>query len=422
MFKGIKKRIAQFTEQAELENKQRKLNSIQKDYPIFENRRTDKQFVYLDNAATSLTPKQVVTAITEYYEKYSANIHRGIYATSEAASEVFDDTRTKVAEFINTTPDTIIYTQNTTDSINLVANSIAQTLKSGENIVVSIMEHHSNFVPWQLLCKEKGVELRIVNITADGMIDIRHAEELIDEKTKIVAVTQLSNVLGTMQDVKKITQIAHKKNALVLIDAAQSIAHIPVDVKKIDCDFLAFSAHKMYGPTGIGILYAKQQHILNIGPRNTGGGMITQVTKEITTLKQDNTKFDAGTPHIAGVFGVHASIEYIQSFGIENIQQHEKNLTQYALQHLQKLNFIDIIGKNQQSVISFTVKEIHPHDVAQILDGENICVRAGHHCAQPLMQHLKKPATVRISFSIYNTINDIDALILALKKTQEVFT
>src|SRR3989344_5120751 len=395
--------------------------SIKTNFPLLNKQ---KNLVYLDSASTSQKPQSVIDAESTFYKTANANVHRGLYKLSAAATELYERARQTVAEFINATPEEIIFTRNATEAINLVMYSYGMHhVKAGDNVVISILEHHSNFVPWQQLCKIKGAELRVINLDKNCNLDLNHTKSLIDKKTKIVAITHVSNAIGTVIDVKHAADLAHNAGAVIVIDASQSVPHMPVDFKTINADFMAFSGHKMFGPTGIGVLVGKKQLLKTMPPFLYGGDMIHSVSISNTTWNDLPWKFEAGTPNIAGAVGLAAAIDYLKSIGMKNIQKHEQQLTDYTLNHLQKINDLDIIGNPKQrgGIISFTLKNIHPHDLASVLDSENICVRAGHHCCQHLMKTLKITATARISFHIYNTKSDIDALYAAIKKAQQVF-
>ena len=390
---------------------------MKKDFPLL----AQNKIVFLDSASTSQKPASVIAAEKEFYETQNANVHRGIYKLSAEATQLYVLAHKKVAQFVNCSPEEVIFTRNTTESINLVMYSYGrQHITEKNNIVVSILEHHSNFVPWQQLCAHRKAELRIIDIDNEGNIDMRQAEKLIDNNTKIVAITQVSNAIGTVVDVKKLIKIAHKKNAVVIVDAAQSVPHMSVNFKELNADFLAFSGHKMFGPTGMGVLVGKKQHLLNMQPFLYGGGMISSVKIEKTEWNELPWKFEAGTPNIAGAIGLTAAIEYIEKIGIKNIQRHEEKLTKYALKSLKKIAVVKIIGNPQSGIISFMMDGVHPHDIASILDQQNICIRAGHHCCQPLMKRLKLNATARISFHLYNTTEDIDRLCAGILKVKEV--
>ncbi len=394
------------------------IQKIRRDFPIL------KDVIYLDNSATSLTPEQVIDSMNEYYKKYNSNVHRGIYSISQKATEEYELARKKVADFINASPEEIIFTKGTTESINLLAYSLTKKLSSNEEIVLTEMEHHSNLVPWQQLAKEKKLTLKFIPVTEEGKLDMEAANKLITSKTKIVSVTHISNVLGTINDIKEIAKIAHKKNALFIIDGAQSVPHINIDVKDLDCDFLVFSGHKMLGPTGIGILYGKKDLLKNMEPFLYGGDMISEVTFESSKWNDLPWKFEAGTPNVAGVIGLGSAIDYMNQIGMENIREYEEYLTEYALEKLSKLNNIMIYGpkNNRGSLISFNMDGVHPHDVATILDRSKIAIRGGHMCAMPLITNILNTQSVcRISLYFYNTTEEIDRFIDGIKKTKEIF-
>jgi len=391
-------------------------------FPILNQKINKNRLVYLDNAATTQKPIGVITAIKEFYEKDNANVHRGLHELSLRSSIQYEDAHKTVAEFINANEDEIIFTSGTTESINLLANSFEQILKPNDEIIVTEMEHHSNFVPWQQLAIRKNLKLKIIPIKEDLSLDLEAAKKLITKKTKIVAVTHISNVLGTINPIKEIIKLAHKNNALTIIDAAQSISHLKINVKNLDCDFLAFSGHKMFGPTGIGVLFGKKHLLEKLPPSKFGGGMIKEVTTKHSTWNDLPWKFEAGTPNISGAIGLTKTIEFINKIGINNIEKHNNELTKYAINKLKTIKGITIYTtKNQGPLISFTLKDIHPHDVSEILNIDGIATRAGNHCAMPLMTKLKIQGTNRVSFQIYNTKEDIDILIKALTKVQEVF-
>lgn len=392
------------------------------DFPIFDNH---PDLVYLDSAATSQRPKQVIKTITDFYEKENANIHRGVYTLSEHATQLYEQARKKIAKFINANEKEIVFTRNTTESINLLANSILPLIKEGKDeILLTEMEHHSNLVPWQQLAKKHNLKLKFIPLTENYELDYEKAKQLITEKTAILSVTHISNVLGTVNDIKQLIDLAKEKDTLTIIDAAQSVAHQKINVKELDYDFLVFSGHKMYGPLGIGILYGRESHLEKMEPMLFGGGMINSVSYENSTFREIPEKFEAGTQNIPGAIALATTVDYIESIGLEKIKEHESDLLKYALDQLSRLENIEIYSpqnENTSSIISFNLKNIHPHDVAEILNDNNVAIRAGHHCCMPLMKKLNLPGTCRISFSIFNTKEDIDKLIDALKKCQEVF-
>lgn len=400
-------------------------NGAKQDFPIF---RHHPDLIYLDSAATSLKPKSVIVAICMYYEKYSANVGRGIYKLSQEATQAYEDSRSAVAEFIFADPDEIVFTRNTTESLNLLAYALEKNIKPGDKIVTSIMEHHSNFVPWQELAKRKKALLNIIDINDDGRLNISNLEKLIGQKTKIVTLTYVSNVLGTINPIaliiKKIKRINPK--TIVIVDAAQAVSHIPVNVKTLGADFIAFSAHKMFGPTGVGILWGKKENLEKLPAFLFGGEMIDGVRIKNSTPKDAPHKFEAGTSSIASIIATQSAVEYIQKIGLDNIQKHEQKLLNYTLKSL-KYAFgdkITILGpqniKQRIGVITFLLANCHPHDIAQILDEDNICVRSGHHCAMPLHTRLKLPASTRMSFHVYNSYKDVDKLIQGLKKIKRI--
>lgn len=401
------------------------IQDIKKDFPIFLHQ---PNLVYLDSAATSLKPKVVIDAEREYLEQYSANVGRGLYPLAEKATEKFEAARKKTAHYIGAaSPKEIIFTSGTTDSINLAAKLLAHTINNGDNIVTTIMEHHSNFLPWKELAREKHAELRIVNITKEGELDMEMLKKSIDAHTKIVALTAVSNVLGTINPVKEIVTAIKNINpqTLVLIDAAQAIGALPINVANWDADFVAFSAHKIFGPTGVGVLYGKYHILETLSPVTFGGGMVLDTNANEIVYKEIPYRFEAGTPNIGGVIAFGAALDYIETIGLENIFAHEKTLTAYAMKRLQETfgDVINIIGttdpENRAGIIAFSFANIHPHDIAHLLGEKNICVRAGHHCAAPLHQTLGLDATTRISFSIYNSKENVEKFIQTLQQVQK---
>jgi cysteine desulfurase / selenocysteine lyase len=391
------------------------LLNIRNDFEILK-----KNIIYLDSAATSLTPKQVIKKINLYYNEYNANVHRSMYSLGKDATEIFENTRKKIAEFINAQPEEIIFTKGTTESINILANSIK--LSKNENIVLTKMEHHSNIVPWQILSDKKKSEIRYLDVK-NFQIDLDSLKE-IDNKTRIVSFAYVSNVLGTILPVKEIIKIAKKNKTLTHIDAAQAVPHLKIDVKELDCDFLSFSGHKILGPTGIGILYGKKKHLKKLKPLLYGGNMISEVDLNFNSLNEIPFKFEAGTPNIAGVFGLGAAIEYINKIGFEKINEHEKILTEKMIKGLKDLN-ATIYGfneyKNRIGVVSFDLKNINFNDVAFYLNEKNIAIRTGFHCTMPLMKHLKIEGCCRASIYLYNTEEDINILLKNLKEIKKLF-
>lgn len=402
---------------------------IRKDFPILLRKINNKPLVYLDSAATSLKPQSVINKITEYYTKYTANIYRGIYTLSEEATQAYEEVRIKVQEFIGAPEkDEIIFTRNTTESINLLASSIAQdSLHAGDEIVVSIMDHHSNFVPWQQLAKKKSLVFKVLNLDSNYQIDIDSLEKIITRKTKVLAITALSNVLGTIVPIREIVRRVKRitPHCIVVVDGAQAIPHTKINVADWQADFVAFSSHKMLGPTGVGVLWGKMELLEQLSPYQYGGEMIEEVHVDKTLFKKPPHKFEAGTPHIAGVIGIGAAVDYLQALGMDEVRKHEVDITDYALKALARINGVVVYGqthaKNRGGVIAFTLKGVHAHDIAQILDQDNICIRAGHHCAMPLHEYLKLSATVRASFYVYTTKEDVDALVEGLEKVKKLF-
>lgn len=396
---------------------------IKNDFPILQNR----DIAYLDSGATTQKPRQVIEAIDNFYEKSNANPHRGAYSLSIEATEQYENTRTKIAKFINAKHrEEVIFTKNATESLNLIAYSYGlNELKKDDEIVVSIMEHHSNIVPWQKVAKATGSKLNYMYINDNFEIADEEIESKITDKTKIVGITQVSNVLGTINNVKKIIDYAHKKGAIVIVDAAQSIPHMKIDVQELNCDFLVFSGHKMLAPLGIGILYGKKEILNKMSPFLMGGDMIEYVYEQETTYAPLPNKFEAGTQNVEGVIGLGAAIDYIEEIGYENIHKMENEVLEYAREQLSKLGYIDLYltpnKENHSGVISFNIKGIHPHDVASILDSQNVCVRSGNHCAQPLLRFMGIDSTCRASFYFYNTKEDVDKLVAGLEKAYKMF-
>ena len=397
--------------------------NIKDDFPILKNR----NIAYLDSGATSQKPQAVIDAISEFYKKCNANPHRGAYALSQEATEVYENTRTKIAEFINAKHrEEIIFSKNATESLNLIAYSYGlENIEKDDEIVISIMEHHSNLVPWQKVAKAKQAKLNYMYINENFELSDEEIESKITDKTKIVGITHVSNVLGTINNIEKIIKYAHKKGALVIVDASQSIPHMKIDVQALNADFLVFSGHKMLSPLGIGVLYGKKELLDNMTPFLMGGDMIEYVYEQDTTFASLPNKFEAGTQNVEGVIGLGAAIDYIESLGYDKIEQIEREIVHYAIEELRKLNFLDLYltknNENHSAVISFNIKGVHPHDVASILDAEGVCVRSGNHCAQPLMRFLGIDSTCRASFYIYNTKEDVDRLVEALNKAYNMF-
>ena len=400
-----------------------KAQEIKKDFPLL----LKRDIAYLDSGATSQRPIQVIKAIEEFYEKENANPHRGSYELSVEATEEYENTRAKIAKFINAKhTEEVIFSKNATESLNLIAYSYGMdNLKKDDEVVISIMEHHSNLVPWQKITKATGSKLKYMYINKNFEISDEEIENKITDKTKIVGITHVSNVLGTINNVKKIIECAHKKGAIVIVDASQSIPHMKIDVQDLDADFLVFSGHKMLAPLGVGVLYGKNEILDKMTPFLMGGEMIEYVYEQETTFAPLPYKFDAGTQNEEGVVGLGAAIDYIEKIGYNQIQELEDEIVSYAKQELSKLDYLTLYitpnSKNHSSVISFNIKGVHPHDVASILDSEGVCIRSGNHCAQPLMRFLDIDSTCRASFYFYNTKEDVDRLVHALNKTYEMF-
>jgi len=401
--------------------------ALRNDFPIFKKKINGKELVYLDNASTTQKPYSVIDSITDFYTNHNSNIHRAVYQLAEEATELYEQSRKKIANFINVRPEEIVFTRNTTESINLIAHSWARSnLKKDDVIALTEIEHHSNIVPWQILCQEIGTRLEYVGIDENGFLDLEHMIELISsKKVKLVSLSHMSNVLGTIVPIERIIKIAHEHGIPVIVDGAQSVPHMPVNVKNMDCDFLVFSAHKMLGPTGVGVLYAKKEFLENMRPFMGGGDMIKEVFKFHTNYNEVPYKFEAGTPNIADVVGFGAAIDYLEKIGMENIRRHEISLTEYALESILSLKYVTVYGprdpKYRGGVISFNIADIHPHDLATIMNDYGIAIRSGHHCAQVLMQRLDVPATSRASFYIYNTKEEIDKFVNAIKEAGRIF-
>lgn len=394
--------------------------SIRKQFPVLEREVKGKPLVYFDNAATTQKPQSVIDALVNYYSNYNANIHRGIHTLAEEATLAFENTRDAVKEFINSeTREQIIFNRGTTEGINTVAYTWGrQNINAGDEIIVSTMEHHSNIVPWQILCEEKGAVLKIIPVNDRGELLLDAYLNLLSEKTKLVSIVHVSNAMGTVNPVKEIIKAAHKAGAVVMVDGAQSTVHLTIDVQEMDCDFFAFSAHKLYGPTGVGVLYGKKHLLESMPPFQGGGEMIREVTFEKTTYNELPYKFEAGTPNIADVVAFKSSLGFINSIGKEKIRDHENDLLDYATGLLEEIKGLKIIGqaKEKISVISFVVEKVHPQDIGILLDNGGIAVRTGHHCTQPLMDRFGIPGTARASFAVYNTREEVDLLVKSLHK------
>ena len=395
------------------------------DFPILEMNVHGKPLVYLDNAATTQKPLSVIEAESHYYRNDNANVHRGVHALSQRATDAFEAARVKIQHLVNAaSPDEIIFVRGTTEAINLVAQSYGRSrFKAGDEIILSQMEHHSNIVPWQILCQQTGANLRIIPVNGAGELDLEAYKRLLGPRTKLVAVTHVSNALGTINPVKFIIECAHAHNVLVLLDGAQAIAHLPVDVQALDCDFYAFSGHKLYGPTGIGALYGKAALLDAMPPYQGGGDMIRSVSFEGTTYNTLPYKFEAGTPNIAGVIGLGAAVDYVTSIGFDTLAAHEQELLAYATQSVADVPGLRIIGtaREKTSILSFMLEGVHPHDIGTILDREGVAIRAGHHCTMPLMERFGVSATARASFALYNTRMEVDKLVAAIHQVNEVF-
>ena len=401
------------------------VEKIRADFPILHTVVRGKPLIYLDNGATTQKPKEVIEAVRRYYERENANIHRGVHYLSQVATESYESVREKIRAFINAREAReIVFVRGTTEAINLVARSYgASHLTQGDEVVISAMEHHSNIVPWQMICEEKGARLKIIPINDAGELVMESLPALLSPRVKLLAITHISNALGTINPVQEIVALAHERGIPVLVDGAQAIAHTAVDVQALGCDFYAFSGHKVFGPTGIGVLYGRAELLESMPPYQGGGDMIASVTFEKTLYNEIPYKFEAGTPHIAGVVGLGAALDYVQSIGLRNIAVYEKQLLEYATNRLEAFDDVHILGRarSKAALISFNIEGVHPHDVGTILDQYGVAVRTGHHCAQPVMDRYGVPATVRASFALYNTFHEIDVLVEALAKVREVF-
>jgi len=401
---------------------------IRQDFPILQRQVYGKPLVYLDNANTTQKPRQVIEALVRYYETYNANIHRAVHRLGEEATAAYEEARMKVAAFINApSPECIVFTRNATEAINLVAYTWGRAnIRAGDEILTTEMEHHSNFVPWQQLAHETGAQLRVIGLTEEQMLDLRDGiESNFSDRTKLVAIVHANNTVGTINPVAEFAREAHRRGALVLIDGAQSVPHMPVDVQALDCDFLAFSAHKMLGPTGVGVLYARRELLEEMPPFLTGGEMISKVTLEETTWNAVPAKFEAGTPNVADVIAFGAAIDYLNDLGMPDVREHEKEITAYTLRRLRQLEDVIIYGppgvEARGGVVSFNYSDLHPHDVGTLLDSQGVAIRAGHGCNQPLMRRLGVPGVSRASFYVYNTLEEVDVLIEALKAARAFF-
>ena len=403
--------------------KQKALDKIRDQFPILDQKINGEDLIYLDNAASTQKPKSVINAIKNYYENDHSNVHRGVHTLSVRATEAYENARVKVAEFLNSpNKNQVIFTKGTTDSVNLISSSVTNLIKEDDEILITSMEHHSNIVPWQELCKRTGAVLRVIPINKNGELMIDEFENMVSSRTKLISVVHLSNTLGTINPIEEIIEIAKSYDVITVIDGAQAAGHFPIDVQKLDCDFYLFSGHKIFGPTGIGVLYGKEDILNQIDPYQFGGEMILKVTFEETTYNDLPHKFEAGTPNIAGAVGIGASIDFINGLDRDLAHQHEMSLHDYALEKLEEIEGIRIIGNasNKSAIISFIVDGLHPHDIGTIINQKGIAVRTGHHCTMPLMDFYGIPGTVRASFSIYNNHSEVDKLIDAIKLAIEM--
>jgi cysteine desulfurase / selenocysteine lyase len=401
------------------------VHKVRADFPILARKIHNKPLVYLDNAATTQKPQAVIDALIYYYTAQNSNIHRGVHTLSEEATASYEESRATVQRFLNAAdPREIIFVRGATEGINLVAQTWGRAnIRSGDEIVISAMEHHSNIVPWQILCEQQGANLRVAPVNDAGELLVDEFEKLLGPKTKLVAMSHVSNALGTVNPVRKIVEAARRVNACVLLDGAQAVPHMPVDVRSIDCDFYAFSGHKIYAPTGIGILYGKAELLEAMPPYQGGGDMISSVTFEKTLYNRLPYKFEAGTPHVSGAIGLGAALDYVNSVGLDRIARHEKQVLAHGTRRLLEIPGLRLVGtaKEKEGILSFVLEGIHPHDVGTILDQEGIAIRTGHHCAQPLMERFGVPATARASLALYNTVEEMDALVRGIDKVREVF-
>jgi len=401
------------------------VRKIREDFPILKQKIHGKPLIYLDNAASTQKPQVVIDTIKRYYETDNANVHRGVHLLSERATKQYEDARIKVQRFLDAAqPREVIFVRGTTEAINLVAQTFGRmSVGAGDEVVISHMEHHSNIVPWQILCEEKGAVLRVAPITDEGELRLDEYEKLLNPRTKIVAITHVSNTLGTINPIRRIIELAHQRGIPVLVDGAQAVPHMAVDVQELDCDFYAFSGHKLYGPTGIGVLYGKLAMLEAMPPYQGGGDMISSVTFAKTTYNVLPHKFEAGTPNIAGVIGLGAAIDYLNGLGLDNVAAYERELLAHATEALARIPSVRFIGtaRERSGAVSFVMDGIHPHDIGTILDQEGIALRTGHHCTQPLMDRFGVPATARAALAFYNTHEEIDALVKGIHKVKEVF-
>lgn len=404
---------------------QLEISAIKQDFPILQQKINNKRLVYLDNAATTQKPLSVLNAMQSYYLQDNANIHRGVHSLSVRATDAYEKARETIRKFINApAAHEVIFVDGTTEAINLVASSFGQAnVKAGDEIIISTLEHHSNIVPWQMLCDRVQAHLKVIPLTLSSGLDVEAFEKLLSKRTKLVSISHVSNAIGVVNPVKQVINLAHAAGAVVLVDGAQAVAHLPVDVVDLDCDFYVFSAHKLYGPTGIGVLFGKTFLLESMPPYQGGGNMISTVAFEKTTYNKLPYKFEAGTPNIAGVIGFAEAVRYLNNIGFSRIQEHEEELFNYLRNSLASIQDVRLIGSNlqQTAVLSFVIDRIHPHDIGTILDNEGIAIRAGHHCAMPLMDWLNLPATARASVALYNTKEDVDALVEGIEKVKRLF-
>ena len=401
------------------------IESIRNDFPILNTSVNGNKLIYLDNAATSQTPNCVINSISDYYKNLNSNIHRGVHSLSQMATEKYEDTRKKFKSHFNAkSSKEIIFTSGTTHSINLISSGFSKFLNEGDEIIVSHLEHHSNIVPWQMLCEKTGAKMLVIPMNDEGELDLNKFSKILSKRTKVVFVNHVSNALGTVNDIEKIINLSHNVGASVLIDGAQAVPHFKVDVSKLDVDFYVCSAHKFCGPTGVGILYGKKEWLEKLPPYQGGGEMIDEVSFEKTTYSDLPNKFEPGTPNIAGVIASGIALDYINNIGLEEIKEYEDYLLGYATKKLLEINGLKIYGesKNKTSVISFNIGDIHPYDIGSLIDNLGIAVRTGHHCAQPIMDYFKIPGTIRVSFCFYNTTDEIDSLVSALKKASTMLS
>ena len=397
------------------------VRAVRADFPILERKVGGKQLVYLDSGATSQKPRQVIEAVARFYQEHNANVHRGLYQLAAAATDLYEGARAKVARFIGAAPEEVVFTHGTTEALNLVAYSLGEArVKGGDEIVVTVMEHHANLIPWQVLARRKGAKLVPVGITPEGELDLAELADRVTGRAKVVAVTHVSNVLGTINPIPEIAELAHRVGAVLVVDAAQSVPHLPVDVRELGADLVAFSGHKMLGPTGIGVLWGRKELLEELPPFLTGGEMIREVWLERATWNEVPYKFEAGTPPIAQAIGLGAAVDYLSSLGMEEVRRHDLRLTARALEGLLARDYVSVYGppapEVRGGVVAFNLRGVHPHDVATLLDQEGIAIRAGHHCAQPLHRLLDIPASCRASFYLYNTQEEVDAFLAALDR------